>query len=156
MNVAMETPELAWDGNGADARVGGEAGRPVSPPDSERGFGLAEALVSLVILSVGLLAIGGIALSVSAQTRAGVNTTAQVLAGQQVLEAMVQEGYGSVPTGDTTVTVGSRTFIVDRSISASGSRWQEIQVQVESMGDQAAETITTRVHAKRAPPTSAP
>lgn len=127
-----------------------------SPLDSERGFGLIEALIALIILSVGLLAIAGIALSVSAQTRAGVNTTAQVLAGQQVLEAMVQEGYGSVPTGDTTVTVGSRTFIVDRSISASGSRWQEIQVQVESMGDQAAETITTRVHAKRAPPTSAP
>lgn len=156
MNVAMETPELAWDGNGADARVGGEVGRPVSPPDSERGFGLAEALVSLVILSVGLLAIAGIALSVSAQTRAGVDTTAQVMAGQQVLETMVQEGYGNVPTGDTTVKVGSRTFTVSRSVTAAGVRWQEIEVEVEQTRDRPAQTLTTRLHAPRTPPTSAP
>lgn len=137
-----------------------ERGRPErrSPPplDSEKGFGLVEALVALIILSVGLLAIAGIALSVSAQTRAGVDTTAQVIAGQQVLETMVQQGYGNVSTGDTTVRVGRRTFTVGRSITASGVRWQEIEVQVEATGDRPARTLTTRLHARRAPPTSAP
>ncbi len=137
-----------------------ERGRPErrSPPplDSETGFGLVEALIALIILSVGLLAIAGIALSVSAQTRAGVDTTAQVMAGQQVLEAMVQQGYGNVSTGDTTVAVGSRTFTVSRSITASGARWQEVEARVEATGDQSAQRLTTRLHARRAPPTSAP
>lgn len=124
--------------------------------ESESGFGLVEALIALIILSVGLLAVAGIALSVSAQARAGVNTTGQVLAGQQVLEAMVQAGYGNVPTNDTTVTVGNRTFTVSRSITASGTRWEEIQVEVEGIGEQPAETLVTRLHAPRTPPTSAP
>lgn len=124
--------------------------------DSEEGFGLVEALIALIILGVGLLAIAGIALSVSAQARAGVNTTAQVLAGQQVLEAMVEAGYGNVPTTDTTVTVGNRTFTVRRSVTATGTRWQQIEARVEGMGDQPAETLVTRLHEPRTPPTSAP
>jgi Tfp pilus assembly protein PilV len=130
--------------------------RSAPPLASEKGFGLVEALVALIILSVGLLAIAGIALSVSAQTRAGVDTTAQVIAGQQVLETMVQQGYGNVSTGDTTVRVGHRTFTVGRSITASGVRWQEVEARVESTGDRPAQTLTTRLHARRAPPTSAP
>lgn len=147
-------PDL--DGRAVDRRIPADAGRAVCPLDSERGFGLVEALVSLIILSVGLLAIAGIALSVSAQTRAGVDTTAQVMAGQQVLEAMVQEGYASVPTGDTTVRVGSRTFTVSRSVTASGIRWKEIQVEVGGIGDLPPETLTTRLHRPRPAPTSAP
>lgn len=130
--------------------------RSPSPLASEKGFGLVEALIALIILSVGLLAIAGIALSVSAQTRAGVDTTAQVMAGQQVLEAMVQQGYGNVSTGDTTVSVGNRTFTVGRSVTASGVRWQEVEARVEATGDRPAQTLTTRLHARRAPPTSAP
>lgn len=140
----------------ADTVGKGDGTRRPSRLASEDGFGLVEALVALIILAVGLLAIAGIALSVSAQARAGVNTTGQVLAGQQVLEAMVQAGYGSVPTGDTTVTVGNRTFTVGRSITATGTRWQEIEVRVEGIGDQPAETLMTRLHAPRSPPTSAP
>lgn len=124
--------------------------------DSESGFGLVEALIALIILAVGLLAVAGIALSVSAQARAGVNTTGQVLAGQQVLEDMVQAGYGNVPTTDTTVTVGNRTFTVSRSVTAAGTRWQEIQVEVEGIGERPPETFVTRLHAPRTPPTSAP
>lgn len=130
--------------------------RSPSPLASEKGFGLVEALIALIILSVGLLAIAGIALSVSAQTRAGVDTTAQVMAGQQVLEAMVQQGYGNVSTGDTTVRVGNRAFTVGRSVTASGVRWQEVEARVEATGDRPARTLTTRLHARRAPPTSAP
>ena len=138
-------------------REGGRtAGSAAALVDSEEGFGLVEALIALIILAVGLLAIAGITLSVSAQARAGVDTTAQVLAGQQVLEAMVEEGYGNVPTTDTTVTVGNRTFTVSRSVTATGTRWQEIEVQVQGTGDRPAETLVTRLHAPRAPPTSAP
>lgn len=142
----------------ADRHDGGfaEEDGAVVPPGRERGFGLVEALVALVILSVGLLAIAGIALAVSAQTRAGATTTAQVLAGQQVLEHMVQAGYGSVPTGDTTVRVGGRSFTVRRSIPARGRRWKELRVEVEGTGDREAETLVTRRHARRPVPTSGP
>lgn len=136
------------------ARRGGASGAATT--DARAGFGLAEALVALVVLSAGLLAVAGIALAVSSQTRAGANTTARVLAGQQVLESMVEAGYGSVPTGDTTVIVGNRTFTVSRSIAASGVRWQEIRVRVGAAGDPGTETLGTRVHAPRPPPTSAP
>lgn len=148
---------------GSVRRPAGRPGGDPAPPAGtfglagpERGFGMVEALVALVILSVGLLAIAGIAVTVGAQTRAGIDTTGRVLAGQQVLERMVLAGFGSVPTGDTTVRVGGRTFTVGRSISAEGPRWKELRVEVQGMGDGGAEALVTRLHAPRPLPAARP
>jgi Tfp pilus assembly protein PilV len=128
-------------------------GRPGAPPDGEgpaddAGFGLVEALIAFVILAVGLLAVAGIALSVAAQTRGAASTTAQSLAGQQVLEVTATSDFGAVAVGtkDTSVTVGNRTFTVTRTVDQPSARTKKITVQVPGSGDQSDEAMITYMH----------
>lgn len=123
---------------------------------SEEGFGLVEAIVALVILSVGLLALAGLTLTVARQTSRASAETDQALAAQQVLEVMTDAGYGTYANGstDTTVTVGDRTLTVTRNVSSAGSGVQEIEVVVPAVGQAAQASFTTRVHRKRTLPSS--
>lgn len=132
-----------------------------SSPDRSRiadegGFGLVEALVALVILSVGLLALAGLTLAVARQTSRASAETDQALAAQQVLEVMIDAGYGAYGNGstDTTVVVGDRSVTVTRNVSAAGSGVQEIEIVVPAFGQAAEATFTTRVHRKRTLPSS--
>lgn len=117
----------------------------------EAGFGLVEALIAAVLLSVGLLAVGGIALYVVEQTRSSAIRTDQTMAGQQVLEATVNQPYADIGSGatDTTVTVGGRTYDVTRSVNSSGANMKEVQVQVSGAGNVSSTTFRTRVHQPR-------
>lgn len=132
-------------GTGGGERVG-----------SEEGFGLVEALVALVILSIGLLALAGLTLAVAQQTSRASAETDQALAAQQVLEVMIDAGYGTYANGstDTTVTVGDRTITVTRNVSSAGSSVQEIEIVVPATGQASQATFTTRVHRKRTLPSS--
>lgn len=115
--------------------------------EAEAGFGLVEALIAAVLLSVGLLAVGGIALYVASQTRSAAIRTDQTMAGQQVLEATVNKAYADIGSGasDTTVTVGSRDYDITRSVSA-GFNMKEIEVEVAGFGNVGATIFRTRVH----------
>lgn len=127
-------------------------GRPEEAPggglDGDVGFGLVEALIAFVILAVGLLAVAGIALSVAAQTQGAASTTAQSLAGQQVLEVTATSDFSAVAVGskDTTVSMGDRTFTVTRTVDQPNSRTKKITVLVPGSGDQADETMITYIH----------
>lgn len=113
----------------------------------EAGFGLVEALIAAVLLSVGLLAVGGMALYVANQTRSAAIRTDQTMAGQQVLEAMVNKAYADIGSGasDTTVTVGSRDYDITRSVSA-GFNLKEVEVEVSGFGNVGPTIFRTRVH----------
>lgn len=116
--------------------------------EGHAGFGLVEALIAFVILAVGLLAVAGIALSVAAQTQGAASTTAQSLAGQQVLEVTASANFSAVPTGttDTTVTVGNRSFTVTRTVEQPTPRTKEVTVEVPGSGDQSDEVMVTYLH----------
>lgn len=126
-------------GAGSDRRVG------------EAGFGLVEALVSALILSVGLLAVGGIALSVATQTRSAAVKTDQALAAQQVLEDMVTRDFQTVlsMTGDTTLTLGGRTYTVSRSVTEISAVYAEIEIVVAGADRLGPDTVVTFVHNRR-------
>lgn len=117
-------------------------------PGGEGGFGLVEAVVSAVILSVGLLAVGGIALSVAGQTRLASIRTGQALAGQQVLEDLVTRDYPATlaVSGDTTVTVGDRTYDVGRTVTEVSTGYARVEIAVEGAGALGPDTVVTFVH----------
>lgn len=115
---------------------------------SEGGFGLVEALIAFVILAVGLLAIGGIALSVAAQTRDAAVTTDQNLAAQQVLEITATSSFTAVPTGtkDTTISVGGDDYTVTRTVTQTSAGAKKITVQVPGNGIEEDEKLVTYLH----------
>lgn len=129
---------------------GEDAPRPAGA-SGEAGFGLVEALIAAILLSVGLLAVGGIALSVASQTRSAAIRTDQTLAGQQVLEATLSQSYADIGSGqqDTTVTVGGRTYQVTRAVTNAGTGMKEVEVVVSGEGSVSAVTFRTRVHQPR-------
>lgn len=129
----------------------GSAGVESDRDGREAGFGLVEALVSAVILSVGLLAVGGIALSVATQTRSAAVRTDQALAGQQVLEDMVTRDFQTIlsMTGDTTLTVGGRTYTVGRSVTEISAVYAKIEIVVEGADRLGPDTVVTFVHDRR-------
>lgn len=135
---------------------GPHAGRVRGPrgdggPGGEGGFGLVEALVSAVILSVGLLAVGGLALSVAGQTRLASIRTGQAMAGQQVLEDLVTRDYPAIVAvgGDTTVTVGGRTYTVGRAVTEISAGYARVEIAVEGAGALGPDTVVTFVHEQR-------
>lgn len=119
----------------------------------EGGFGLVEALIAFVLLSVGMLAIAGIALSTAAQTRAASDVTQQALASQQAMEVWLTTPYSEVPAGtkDTTVSLAGRDFTVTREVSAIGPRAKEIVVSVGGEGREDQRTLVSRLRARRTP-----
>lgn len=131
------------------------AGPPSVPsgptPRGEGGFGLVEALVAAVVLAVGLLAVGGIALSVAAQTRRAAIRTDQTLAGQQILEATVNQSFDQIGSGsqDTTLTVGGRDYTVSRYVTAAGFRTKQVEIVVSGAGDVGEDTLRTTVRRPR-------
>lgn len=121
---------------------------------SQAGFGLVEALIAFVILSVGLLAIAGIALSVAAQTHDAAYVTDQDMAAQQVLEVTATSQFSSVPAGtsDTTVSVGGNSYTVTRTVTQVSPRTKKVQVDVPGQPGEADETMVTYLYAPRGLP----
>lgn len=124
--------------------------------DGDAGFGLVEALIAFVILAVGLMAVAGIALSVAAQTHGAASTTAQSLAGQQVLEVTVTSDFSAVAVGskDTTISVGDRSYTVTRTVEQPNPRTKKVTVVVPGTSDQPDETMLTYMHQSLSAPSA--
>ncbi|MFW6193739.1 MAG: type IV pilus modification PilV family protein [Gemmatimonadota bacterium] len=140
----------------ADGRARGGADGTPGPvrTSGAAGFGLVEALIAFVILAVGLLAVAGIALSVAAQTRGAASTTAQSLAGQQVLEVTATSDYGDVPVGekDTTVTVGNRSYTITRVVEQPSVGTKKVTVQIPGDSEQSSDVMITYIHQQSSAP----
>lgn len=121
------------------------------PRRSEAGFGLVEVLVALVVLSVGLLGVGGLALVASQHTTHGTARTGQEIAAQRVLGGLLEQGYAGLSdeTGnapwDTTVTVKERDYTVTKEVTQSSFRVRRIVVEVDATTFADAITRSTRI-----------
>lgn len=117
----------------------------------ERGIGLIEVMIALIILSIGLLSLAGIAMSVGAQTRLSTWQTDQALAAQEVLEAYQRAGYGTATDGTRTVEIGNRTYTVATTVTDVAPRVKEVEATVShaSRGDISPRTFTTRLYMPR-------
>jgi uncharacterized protein (TIGR02598 family) len=112
----------------------------------ERGFGLVEILMAMVILSVGLLALTSISASVASQTRISAERTAQAMAAQQVLEDYTRRGYANAASGVDTVYLSGQSYIVTSTVTDVGARVRQVQAVVSGRGSSAARTYVTRIY----------
>lgn len=130
----VEEPVLRGDDAVQDADAAGRrGGGPGSTADPEAGFGLVEALVAAVILAVGLLAVGGIALGVASQSRNATLRTDQAMIGQQILEHVIGEPFGTYPAGtnmDTAVTIRGRDYTATLIVEDGPVRVDNVSVVV--------------------------
>ena len=119
----------------------------------ETGFGLAEALVSSMILGFGLLAVAGMSMSTARQGRLAEWRTDQVLAAQLELSKVQQDvrrlGFSAIADTERSLAVGYRTFVVSTTVSLVSSRVKEVRIEVSRVGTVGSRTFTTRVYAPR-------
>jgi Tfp pilus assembly protein PilV len=99
-----------------------------------RGFGLYEALVSLTLLAVGLLALGGLVRSVAQEMEQARAAGESALVAQQALEeALADTAATATPLVDT-VWVGTRGYVALRSIQLVRPQLERIRVVVTVTG----------------------
>ncbi|PKM02654.1 MAG: hypothetical protein CVV17_05405, partial [Gammaproteobacteria bacterium HGW-Gammaproteobacteria-7] len=94
--------------------------RPTYSGSRSRGFSLLEALIAVVVLSTGLLALAAlqsamIRSSVDARIRSSASAAAVA-----VLEDLRAGGYQAIPTGPNTVNVAAENYIVSDPAVAGG------------------------------------
>jgi len=122
----------------------------------EQGFGLAEALIALTILVVGLVAVSGLSLASADQARIATWRAEQATAGQMVLEQIQTGGFASAVAGVDTVSVGGHDFEVTLTTTSVSSRVREVTAVVQAVGDVDSRTFTTRVYQPLALPSAVP
>jgi len=137
--------------DGGEKRFGGMADRQGRPRAHDRraGFGVVEALVAVVILGVGLLAVAGLVMGFAVETRRTATETRRILVGQQVLEEQVGRGYSETLVGarDTLVSSDGEEYRVRMRVTQSAPRVREVEVVVEGSEQPARrDTLATRLH----------
>ena len=119
--------------------------------DEEAGFGLVEALVSIVILAIGLLAIGGLTLAVAEQSRTAAARTDQTFAAEEVLGDLSSQGYTGLAdeaaqgSQQRSVQVGERSIEVTWQVTTLGSSLREIRAIPAAVNGAPPDTFVTRV-----------
>jgi len=82
------------------------------------GFGLAELLVAIVILGIGIIAVAGLVSTTGGRTRSAAWQTERVIVAHQEMERAARAPFDSIgSTIDSTVT-SMGTYILDRSVTS--------------------------------------
>lgn len=131
------------------------ASTPDTPPwRGQAGFGLAEAMVAILVMSVGLLAVAGITLAVAEQSRASTYSTEQTMVGQEVMDYQLDKGYAGLTPGttDTTVGVDSRSYDVRVVVADVGPRSRRVDLTVSGQENTSTASLSTLIHQPRSVP----
>jgi len=122
----------------------------------ERGFGLAETLIALTILVIGLVAVSGLSLASADQARIANWRGQQATAAQMILEEVQNEGFGAVANGVDTAVVAGHSFPVKIAVSEISSRVKEVTIIVSGVGTLDTAAYRTRVYQPRPLPDPVP
>lgn len=123
---------------------------------AERGFGLVEVLVALVVLSVGMLGAAGLTGSVATHTRQASWETAQVLVAQQLMDSIRQAGYAVAASGADTLSVAGRRWAASWTVTRAAPSLKEVSVDVEGRRELPGRTFTARLHRELHPSSARP
>lgn len=118
----------------------------VRDAEAGAGFSLVEVLIALLVLTIGMLAVAGLASTVAQQTREGSWRSDQTLVAQQVVMEVVQDGYASASSYQDTLPMGGHEWPVQVTVTTVATDLKEVEVEVEGRGGMDARTYTTRLH----------
>jgi prepilin-type N-terminal cleavage/methylation domain-containing protein len=117
----------------------------------QEGFSLVEVLIAVIVLSFGLLAVGGLALATAQQSRASEARTDQTLAAERVMDGLVSQGYTGLDdeTGagevERDVQIGERTVPVASEVTQVSGGLREIRVVARRVDVVPPDTLVMRV-----------
>ncbi|MFW6198589.1 MAG: type IV pilus modification PilV family protein [Acidobacteriota bacterium] len=117
------------------------------------GFGLVEALVAIVVFTVGMLTVAGVALQVGQLTTRSAVGTHQTMAADQHFDLLREEDFDDVTAGTTTLEVGNHSYTVAREVTPLSTDTKEV-VAVVSGGPFAPDTFRTVLHRATGYPSS--
>lgn len=133
-----------------------------SPPGREhaparqhqRGFGLIEAMVALVVFGIGALAVAGISLRVGQLHAQSAVSTDQTFAADQVFGTLREADFDAVTSDARTVSIDDHAYSVELDVSTLSSDTKQVVATVTSATTFAADTFRTVLHRPGAYPTS--
>lgn len=121
---------------------------------AERGFGLVEALVALVVLTVGMLGVAGLSAGVAEQTRRSAWETEQALVAQQLMDSIRRAGYAAATDGADTLAMGGVEWAAAWAVSQASPGLKRVDVDVDGRGEMGDRTYTARLHQPTALPSN--
>jgi prepilin-type N-terminal cleavage/methylation domain-containing protein len=111
-------------------------------PHCRTGFGLAELLVAITIMGIGIVAVAGLVVTTGDRSRAAASKTDQIIVAQQDLERAAQAPFDSLVSATDSVRTSLGSYILDRSISPLGPRLKRLDLTTSGLGPTPPLTLT--------------
>lgn len=119
----------------------------------ERGFGLVEALVAVVLFGIGTVAVAGLTLATGTYASRAAVQTDHVMAAGQLFTELRQEDFTAVTSGTRTLVVGDRSYAIDVTVSQPSTDVKSILAVVPGNSRFSPDTFRTRIHRSGGYPT---
>lgn len=103
-------------------------------PHGRTGFGLAELLVAITIMGIGIVAVAGLVVTTGDRTRAAASMTDQIIVAQQELERAARSPFDSLVSTIDSATTSLGSYTLDRSVSPLGPRLKRLNLTTSGLG----------------------
>lgn len=103
-------------------------------PRCRDGFGLAELLVAITILGIGIVAVAGLVVSTGGSTRAAAWQTDQIIVAQQELEREARAPFDSLMSSIDSIATSLGSYKVNLTVSPLGSRLKRLDLTTSGLG----------------------
>ena len=101
-----------------------------------RGFTLAEVLVAVVVLSVGVLGVAGLTLAVARESRRSARETARALAARRALDSIRAAGFDVAVDGGSTLALDGRGWRVRWRVTRETPDLKRVDLRVPAGPDE--------------------
>lgn len=99
------------------------------------GFSLVEVLLAVLVLSVGVLGVAGLALSVARESRRSARETARAVAAQRALDSIRRAGFERAVDGRATLALDGLDWTVTWKVVREAPRLKRVEVGVAEEGE---------------------